>query len=107
MDKFPMMIFKSPGPELYEGRSFIFAIVENEAELVGARMKGWAETTSEAIAIADARAKVSEAVATDSLAPPTRAEIEQKSTELGISFTFANTDQELLDLIAAKIKAGA
>lgn len=120
MDKFPQMLFRAPGPEPMHGGMFATRIVADEAEMDAALADGWHESTP---AAAEA-AKLAEQVQTNTYADgttatgpgplpeqspaednaqPTRAELEQKATELGLEFRSNISDAKLAERINAKL----
>lgn len=119
MDQFPQMLYKAPGTEPIHGGHFACLIVADDAEHGAALADGWHETTTDALeahkaslsggAGADA-AKLAQGEGSNSAgaddAPPTRAELEAKATELGIEFNHRWGDKKLGDTIAAKLAQG-
>ncbi len=111
MNDFPRMLFRQPGLEPMHGGQFSTLIVADEDELDAALAEGWHETTTaakEAHEAKQAAAKLAEPAgdklpADDSSKPPTRAELEQKATELGIEFSPKIGDAKLAERIAAKL----
>lgn len=114
-NEFPKMLYRPGGSEPIHGGHFGSLIVNDEAEEGAALADGWFLTTDEAAqadaaakakALADAEAAtVSAAQAlVDANAQPTRAELEQKATELGLPFDGRTSDRKLRDLIAAAIE---
>jgi hypothetical protein len=104
MDQFPQMIYKAPGREQIHGGSFDTTIVENAEALDAALAEGWHVGTDEAKAAhlaSLAQAQLAEPPAAN--APPTRAELEQKATELGIVFAANIGDKKLAERIAEKL----
>lgn len=93
MDEFPCMLFKAGGIEEMHGGKFTTRIVKDQAELDEALAEGWKMTTTEA--------KAAQVVID---APPTRAELEQKATELGIEFDGRTSEKKLAFLIEEKLK---
>ena len=114
-NEFPKMLFRAGGAEPMHGGHFSTLIVNDEAEEGAALADGWFLTTTEATeadaaakakALADAEAATAAAAqaATDASAQPTRAELEQKATELGLTFDGRTSDRKLRDLIAAEVE---
>lgn len=97
MQRFPQGLFK-PGDLPLAGLMLSCLQVNDERELAAALADGWFECPNAAAA----SAKPAEAVD----AQPTRAELEQKATELGIKFDGRTGDKTLADRIAAKLAAG-
>jgi hypothetical protein len=109
MDKFPMMVFRAPGPEFVHGLSvgLELATTVDEEDLSAAKSAGWYESTTEAVAAyeAEREALVKAAANANSMeAAPSRAELEVKAKELGIKFDEFTTDGELLSAIDEKLK---
>lgn len=97
-DEFPKMLFKAGGSEELHGGNFHTFIAQDEQDEAAALADGWHLTTPEAVAA------VSKSAATeDDEAPPTRAELEAKATELGIKFDGRTTDAKLGEKIAAAL----
>lgn len=105
MDKFPMMVYKAPGPEFLHGLSvgLKFESALSEEDLAEAKKQGWHETTTDAVAAFEREREAAKNANSDS-AKPSRAELEVKATELGIKFTEFTTDDELNTAIEAKLK---
>lgn len=112
-NEYPRMLFKAGGPEQIHGGQFSTLIVHNDDEKSAALAAGWHLTTPEALearqaeldeAARMAAAKLAEqGAAADSTQPPTRIELEQKATELGISFSAHLSNKKLSAAIAAKL----
>ena len=112
-NQFPRMLYKAGGSEPIHGGHFASLIVADQAEQDGALDEGWALTTPEALeldvaakqAAAEAMAKANEAAAAAVLAddtkPPTREELEQMATKLGLPFSARVSDKKLAALIKA------
>jgi hypothetical protein len=101
------MLYKAPGPHFCDGAMVDYIVVPDhlDDETVAS---GWFRTIPEALAAVApvvASEPVSDAseVVTDD-APPTRAEMEQKATELGIKFDGRTTDAKLLARIEEALK---
>lgn len=96
MDKFPMMVYKAPGPEFLHGFDVGLKteLALHEEDLVEAKKQGWFETTTEAV---EAFQKVDDS-------PATRTELETKARELGIKFDEFTTDADLSAAIDADLK---
>jgi hypothetical protein len=92
------MLFKVDGPHEIHGGKFDYVIVADADEQAQAVADGWALTTDEA-----RNATVPAKAGTDD-APPTRAELEQKATDLGIKFDGRTTDARLAEKIEAALK---
>lgn len=123
------MLYKAPGPHEIHGGRFDYLIVEDD-KVEDALADGWHLTTPEAKAAHEASIKVEPVhvqpgdtvqidgvtdglgepvtfVAPESveITPPTRDEIEQKASELGIKFDGRWGDKKLADAIVEKLKA--
>lgn len=83
------MLYRYPGPHAIHGDQFDYIIVE-DSKVEETLKQGWYLTTPEA----------KEGV--DRL-EPSRAELEQKATELGIKVDGRWSDKKLGELIAAKL----
>lgn len=107
-----MMVFKSPGPEKIHGQMVQFEVVD-EADVDARLADGWHLTAIDAGAAyqvqldaqADAQRAAEEQEAAQALAddtkPPTREELEQMATKLGISFGPRVSDKKLRALVDA------
>lgn len=116
-NQFPQMLYKAGGPEQLHGGSFHTLIVADAAELDAALADGWSERTDTAMQVEAERIAAKLAASTaggqsgssatrsepEDNAPPTRAELEQKATELGIDFSPNIGDRKLAERIAAKL----
>jgi hypothetical protein len=113
-NEFPRMVYQAGGSEEIHGGRFATNIVNDQDELDAALAGGWHLTTTEAKAAAE---KPADGGATgtgagaaaddekDDNAPPTRAELEAKATELGIEFSPNIGDKKLAERITAKLEA--
>ena len=101
--KNPTMLYKHPGAHEMHGDKFDYIVVD-EQDVDQAKKDGWHLTTTEAKAETKAPAKTAEAVEDDN-APPTRAELEAKATELNIKFDGRTSDAKLGSLIAKALEA--
>lgn len=92
------MVYRVPGKHLGAGGTYDFAGVKNAEELQAKLKDGWFPSLPEAI---DSKqtTPVVEAVKTDDIAPPTRQELEEKATELGIKFDGRFSDKKIAQLI--------
>jgi len=117
MDRFPQMLFCFPAAAIVGAlveplQDGIYGIrtISSEEEHAAALAEGWHESTADARAAhADQIAAAQEATAgsnteSDDNAPPTRAELEAKATELEIKFTAKTSDKKLADQIAAALE---
>lgn len=115
MDQFPQMFYKAGGPEQIHGGAFSTLVVHDAEEHAAALKAGWHESTPDAVAARQAEqeraareaaeklADQPKAAAGDDTAPPTREELEQKATELGITFAANIGDKKLAERIAEKL----
>ena len=101
MQRFPQGLFK-PGSLPLAGLMLSCLQVNDERELAAALADGWFECPNQAAA----SATTAEPVEAAESAPPTRAELEQKASELGVKFDGRTGDKTLADRIAAKLAAG-
>lgn len=91
------MLYRCPGSHDIHGGKFDYVIVSDD-DVKQAIADGWFLTTPEAKAAYE-----------DAITPkvhsgkPTRDELEQKATELGIPFSAKVSDKKLGDLIEAKL----
>lgn len=99
MNQFPQMIYKDGGPEEIHGGRFHTLIVHDADELEAALAGGWALTTTEAKAASSGGAKP----AVDDNAPPSRDELKQKATELGLTFAGNISTEKLSGLVEAAL----
>lgn len=114
MDRFPKMLYRFPAvaPDavaLQDGKYDTHQVDGEEAH-DAALAEGWSETAAEARAANDDRIaaalepKLEPESAPEDSAPPTRAELEAKATELGIGFRSNTSDKALADRIAAALE---
>jgi hypothetical protein len=114
----PTMLYKYPGSQEMHGGHFDYTIVDADEEgaIDKAKSEGWYLTTPEAKAAHEAAlaaataAKDAENLAQadkQDNAPPTRAELEQVASSLGILFDGRTKDKKLSELIAAATAAKA
>lgn len=90
--EFPRLVYKSASNHA----------LANDAEQFAALMKdGWFASVPEAIAQKDASDYVK---AADENAPPTRDELKQKATELGLVFAGNTGNEKLTAMIAEALK---
>lgn len=85
--RFPTIVYKTPGPHACTGSTYAYRGVADDAELDAALSGGWFKTLPEAIA-----GDHEEPVDNSAL---TRAELEAKATDLGIKFDGRTTDKIL------------
>lgn len=98
--EFPRLVYKDGGPHQRKGGTFDYRPVHNEAELDAALEQGWHESVQDAIA---PKPQAEPPQSTDSTRKPTRGELEQKATELGVPFGPRVSDRKLGEAIAAKL----
>ena len=97
MDDFPKMLYRAPGADVLTDSGPMATLIVGNADDCGAALQdGWFETSPEAAAA------IAKPASED--APPTRAELEQKATELGIAFDGRWGDKKLSAAIADKLK---
>ncbi len=111
--QWPQMLYRTPGPTIIEGTGYALHLVHSDDELAAALADGWHETTAAASApdsrepqaAGDSPVASEGAEDAEDAAPPTRAELEQKATELGVSFDGRTTDKKLRARIDAALEA--
>jgi hypothetical protein len=108
----PTMLYKCPGPHQIHGGQFDYTVVEEE-DVAQAQADGWNLTTpgakqdfedrkAAAQAAAELQAeKDAQAVLADETKPPTREELEQMATKLGLPFGPRTSDKKLRELVTA------
>lgn len=104
---FPRMIYQAGGTEEIHGGHFATLIVDDQDALDAALAEGWSLTTDEARAPKAEAAPQTSPPPADDNAPPTRAELEAKATELGIEFSPRIGDAKLAERIDAALAAKA
>lgn len=115
MDRFPKMLFCFPAlvlasavAEPLQDGVYGTRVVSSEDEHDAALAEGWHESPAEArqahAAASLAPAPTPAPAPADENAPPTRAELEAKATELGIRFRSNTSDKALGDRIAAALE---
>ena len=93
---FPTLVYRVPGPFAGPyGKTYNNLGINDAAALVAALAGGWHKTLPEACGIAP------EVPADD--APPTRAELEEQATSLGIRFDGRTSDSKLARMIDVAI----
>lgn len=104
---FPKAVFTAPGAELVDDLKVTSRVVADAAALEQALSDGWHETAAAAAeahqAVLDAQKPKTE----DENRAPTRAELEQKAMDLGISFKAQTSNKKLAEDIAAKLAEAA
>ncbi len=123
MNEFPQALYIMPGVEKLESGLFTTQLVKDAEQRDAALADGWhtcqedAKAAFEAAEAAEAeriavKLKAEEIAASpvvskpdldDDTAPPTRAELEQKATELGVEFSPNIGDKKLAERIAVKL----
>jgi hypothetical protein len=106
--EFPMLVYKDGGPHQRKGGTFDYKPVRDEQQLDAALDQGWHESLLDAIEAPKPLAQAPQVPqtaprSTDSTRRPTREELEQKATELGIPFGPRVSDRKLGEAIAAKL----
>lgn len=96
--EFPTIVYKVPGKHVRPNGTYDFAGVKNAEELEAKLKDGWFKTMPEAIEPKKVQPVVETAKA-DDIAPPTRLELEEKATELGIKFDGRFSDKKISQLI--------
>ena len=120
MNEFPQALYIMPGVEKLESGLFTTQLVKDAEQRDAALADGWhtcqedakaafeadeAERIAAALKAAEPAASpvVSKPDLDDDNAPPTRAELEQKATELGVEFSPNIGDKKLAERIAVKL----
>ena len=97
--EFPTIFYKTPGPHhAPKGKgTYAYIGVENQESADALLKEGWHPTLQQAVGDAPPPEPAAEAppVAGDN-APPTRAEMEEMATALGLKFTKRTKDEQLL-----------
>ena len=112
----PTTLYKSPGSFKIPGTrdSYRYVAAKTQEELDHYMANGWFATRDEAIAARNAPLASPATLNTSSapsqppaeeVAPPTRAELEQKAQELGINFTERTSDAKLSKAILKALGA--
>ena len=103
--EFPAIVYRCPGPHWGpHGTTYDTLAVEDATAFDAALSGGWLPTLQDAAeTAAGLRVEAPEAPADD--APPTRAEMEAKASELGIKFDGRTTDARLLAKITDALRA--
>ncbi len=95
MIEFPALVYKVPGKYVRPYGTYDFTGVNDAEELQAKLKEGWFCSLSEAIEPQDKEVVEEE----DDTAPPTRQELEEKATELGIKFDGRFSDKKIAQLI--------
>ena len=120
MNEFPQALYIMPGVEKLESGQFTTQLVKDAEQRDAALADGWhtcqedakaafeadeAERIAAALKAAEPAASpvISKPNLEDDNAPPTRAELEQKATELGVEFSPNIGDKKLAERIAVKL----
>ena len=98
--EFPVLVYRCPGTNQRPGGTYSYRQVNDDGELADALADGWFTTLPEAI---DGKSTQADGAISDD-APPTRAELEAKATELAIKFDGRTSDKALRDRIAAALE---
>lgn len=93
---YPRFVFKVPGPIARAGGTYDQVLANDSAELEAKKADGWFESMLDAIDPPKPIEKVDDA-------PPTRAELEAKAKELGLTFDGRTSDAKLGKMIADKL----
>lgn len=81
--EFPRLVFKDNGPHQRPYGTYDYILVEDQAEFDASIVAGWSETMPYGLATVATQ----EGSQDLEEAPPTRAELEAKATELGLAFS--------------------
>ena len=95
MTEFPALVYKVPGKYVRPHGTYDFEGVNNAEELQAKLKEGWFCSLSEAIKPENKQEVAEE----DDTTPPTRQELEEKATELGIKFDGRFSDKKIAQLI--------
>lgn len=104
---FPKAVFMAPGSELVDGHGVTSRVVTDQVALEQALADGWHESAPAAIEAHQAVLDAQKPKTDDDNRAPTRAELEQKAAELGISFKAQTSNKKLAEDIAAKLADAA
>lgn len=102
---FPTLVYKCPGEHQCTGGSYAYKPAADEQEFSDLISAGWFETLPEAMA-GEAMVVLDDPVGEYPFddEPPTRVELEQKATELGLKFDGRNSDANLSKRIAETLQ---
>ena len=95
MTEFPALVYKVPGKYVRPYGTYDFTGVNDAEELQAKLKEGWFCSLAEAIDSENKEVITEE----DDTAPPTRQELEEKATELGIKFDGRFSDKKIAQLI--------
>ena len=101
MDFEPTIVYKPSGPHQRLGGAFDYKGVSTQEEFDAAISEGWHADYAEML---NPKPKVAPEPEPANDAAPTRAELEQKSTELGLKFDGRTSDKKLGEMIAEALK---
>lgn len=99
MEKYPQMLYRAGGTQVFHGVTVDVCIVHDEVSYKAATSHGWVDSPALAEKSATPREQLTE--------PPTRAELEQKATELGITFDGRTGNRKLTESIEAAMAGKA
>lgn len=88
---FPTIVYKCPGNHQCHGGTYDLLGIADDVELSMALHNGWFKSLPEAVS--------GEAEDPADSAPPTRKELEDKASELGLKFDGRTTDRRLIEMI--------
>ena len=97
--QFPRFVYKCPGPLQRAGGTYASLLVKSGEAFDAAMLDGWHPDMLAAIN-PPVPVEVVKPPEPDDNAPPTRAELEQKATELGLKFDGRTGDTKLGKMIA-------
>lgn len=98
---FPRLMFRSPGLDQCQGGTYAYTLVQDEEEYCQGLQDGLHGTLPEALE--PAPVIIAATLAEDDNAPPTSEELRVKAKELGLTFKRNATDEDIGNLIAAKL----
>lgn len=96
------MVYKVPGKHVRPHGTYDFTGVSNAEELAAKLKEGWFSSLPEAIDFKNT--VVAQEEKADDTAPPTRKELEEKATELGIKLDGRFSDKKIAQLIEEALK---
>lgn len=107
--QFPTILYKCPGDHQRPGGSYAYRAACDEDARALLIAEGWCDTLPEAIEAAKPKPVVVAPVVVeppppDDNQPPTRAEMEEKAKELGITFDGRTSDAKLSRLIVRALE---
>jgi len=101
MMEYPAFVYRKADKARQDGSKFETLLVHNDDERQIALDEGWADDVLQALSSKQKPVVVNEPVRVpDDDAPPTRAELESKATELGLKFDGRTSDRKLGLMIA-------